>query len=806
MNRSRFLGVLPAFKNESIVIEEDQSLDDIVNEVLTAHQIFAPDYDMLLQVFRMPADLYQWLFDFCKKNISYEVETVDGQSVKSPAGILQLGKGDCKHYASFIGGVLDALVRTGYDIKWRYRFATYAGSDGSHVFIVVKDGQSEIWIDPVLSYLDQRYPAPATFFDRKIKSDMLTRVSGISDPVEAVEIFAEEIPADGFVSNVVITRADFDRMSSADASSCNVVGLVAPVGREAYTDAPYEGFQDLSGDGYTGGGGGGGYTVTTVPPVQPAQPVYPKPFEGVQYLVNGQPLVFPPKGARATLPANLVVIYPETYNGYKLPGDLPKPMPAGNRLVILPKLAVGVRDQYNFNDYMWIKFIRSALTPLIQSYGQQPDWDQNNLYQTIWSDTDREEVVDYITSRPVQMAFDWELLQEVAYYADGEPLVFAADRSYNGNDYNGSHPPAKIPDSLSVVYPDTYKGFTVPDNLPRPVMANGKLQLQPHGFGVDNMRANYYMWLSFLVSVMTPLIRSYCQYPYTGNDDLTDRVWNDIAANKHLDDYLVAPDKKTFLGEVIEKLAGYVQEVTRLSLKVINAGSRLAFLGLVRINAFAFAYKLFLSLNDPERKDKLFNRWRNLGGNTGDFQKAIILGCKNNPVFGGGVKQWIEDAVQDGIIDNGYVKPAGDDGIPDGQSMSGAYVGIAVADDVVYYMAAASSIIAALGAFLKGIGGEKTDALVDNVIAGYDVVMTIAGEDPIGTGAQLGANTVIKDPATGNQYTIKPPATVDNKVNPVWQFVKNNPGQVALVAAGVAGGAYLLLDNNKKKSSRAAAK
>jgi len=557
----------------------------------------------------------------------------------------------------------------------------------------------------------------------------------------------------------------------------------------------------LAGIAAGGGGLGGSDFIISEVPVQQPPVVYPKALDTIQYLVAGQPVVFPAKGSRAPLPADMVIVFPQTWQGKAVPVDLPKPVVAGNRLVLLPKIAWNVRDQYSAYDYLFIKMIRTALTPLIQSYGQFPDWNQENLYFTIWDDTDRADVVDYITSKPVAMSFDWEVLPEINYFMGGEPLKFPPDRNFNGVDYNKNNPPPKIADDLAVVYPDFYKGFPVPDDLPRPIMNNGKLQLQPHGFGVDKMRANYFMWHSFLVSVMTPLIRSFAQYPYTGNNDLTERIWNDIAKNQHLEDYLVAPDRKTFLGEVIEKLAGYVQEVTRLSLKVINAGSRLAFLGLVRINAFAFAYKLFLSANDPNKRDKLYKRWEQLGGNAGDFRKAIILGCKNNPVFGGGVKQWIEDAVQDGVLDNGYTRPAGDSGIADEYKMSGT-LGIAVADDVVYYMAAASAIIAALGGFLKGIGGEETDKVVDNIIAGYDVIAAFAGTDPIGTGAGVGAPTKITDPATGQVHTIQPPVT--SNTNPVLSFIKSNPIPTALIATGVAGGMYLLLD--KKKQGRSTAK
>lgn len=786
MSKSKMLKVLPAFKGETLVIEDSQSVADIRNELVNAHKLFAADYDILVENVNLPRrEIFQYLFDFCKKNIRYEVESEDVQSVRSPSGILSMGYGDCKHYASFIAGVLSALNRVGYNFDWVYRFATYKDANSAHVFVVVFDNDgNEIWIDPVLSHLDQRYPAPSHFTDKKIKDMSLVRMSGIET-------------TEGFQNETVVSRLEFQKQNDVGKSSgCNCVNAPGKVGYsiEEYTkDDVNNDFENPFEDG-----GGGGYN----PPVPTAPTTYPIAFDGVRYELNGQPLQFPARGSRTALPPDLVIIYPETYNGRRLPVDLPKPVVAGSRLVLLPKLTVGVQDQYNANDWEFEKFITNSLMPLIQSYGQNPDWAFNDVWYNVHRDTDRADVMDYIQARPIALAFELEILESVYYFAGADPLVWPPDRNQytsQGIQWYKDNPPPKMPENLAVVYPDFWRGVKIPDDLPRPVVKDGMLQMQPHSMNVQRMSENYYFWDSFLLSVITPLIRCYAQFPYTGNNDLSERVWNDLAKNQHLENYLVAPDRKTFLGEVIMTIADYVQEVTRLSLKVINFGSRLAFLGLVRINAFAFAYKLFLALNDPDRRDKLYDRWRMLGGNKGDFNAAIILGCKNNPIFGGGVKQWIEDAVQDGIIDNGYTRPVDDAAIPEGQSVSGT-IGVAGVDDVVYYMAAASAMIAALGAFLKGIGGPEVDKVVDDVIAGYDVVLTAAGEDPIGTGTDLDAPVVITDPATGQQHVIYPPG----EKNKFLAFVKANPVESALIGGAAVGAAYLLFKQNKKKRTKAA--
>lgn len=176
------LGKLPPFSNRRVLIEGKQSVNDIIREVLTAHRIFATDYD------KIAADFWQgsvyntclYLWNFCKSTVKYKVEQEENQTTKSPAAILTQATGDCKHYAGFIGGVLDALNRQGKKINFVYRFAAYNGNTEvpEHVFIVVKDRDKIIWVDPVLKTFDERL-TPSYYTDKKI--NMLTRISGIGD-------------------------------------------------------------------------------------------------------------------------------------------------------------------------------------------------------------------------------------------------------------------------------------------------------------------------------------------------------------------------------------------------------------------------------------------------------------------------------------------------------------------------------------------------------------------------------------------------------------------------------------------------
>lgn len=170
---------LPPYGNRKQLIKGQQTVDDIMKEILTCHKLFAGHYDKIALYFNggSAKQICDRLFSFCKKNIRYKMESEKNQTIKSPAALLQQGYGDCKHFASFIGGVLDAINRTGGAIDWRYRFASYDyfNRTPGHVFIVVDNNGQESWIDPTPG-ADKTQPVWIT--DKKIKAMALTRISG----------------------------------------------------------------------------------------------------------------------------------------------------------------------------------------------------------------------------------------------------------------------------------------------------------------------------------------------------------------------------------------------------------------------------------------------------------------------------------------------------------------------------------------------------------------------------------------------------------------------------------------------------
>ena len=185
MQKNILLGRLKSFGGNSKMIVRDQQVPDIISAMLSAHKMYAGEYDKISKDFYSGDGIQtaKKLFEFLKKNVQYKIESDKSQRIMSPSAILSLGKfgADCKTYALFIMGVLDSLKRKGLiDNKIYYRFASYKLLDEipHHVFAVIQDNEgNEYFIDPVLSTFNER----KTYYHKidKIPSMPLYSVSGI---------------------------------------------------------------------------------------------------------------------------------------------------------------------------------------------------------------------------------------------------------------------------------------------------------------------------------------------------------------------------------------------------------------------------------------------------------------------------------------------------------------------------------------------------------------------------------------------------------------------------------------------------
>ena len=180
------LKLLDPFKNNKTLLVYDQSIGDIIGAILDTHKKYKKDYDKIFETFvgNDEKQTAENIFNYLKKNVRYVVEPDDMQTVKSPAAIIATGKSgsDCKNYALFINGVLDAYRRNyGLDFDLSFRFASYDPDDKTpqHVFSVMKINGEEIWTDPVLTYFNQKKD-PYYFKDKKINMSLIA-LAGIGD-------------------------------------------------------------------------------------------------------------------------------------------------------------------------------------------------------------------------------------------------------------------------------------------------------------------------------------------------------------------------------------------------------------------------------------------------------------------------------------------------------------------------------------------------------------------------------------------------------------------------------------------------
>jgi hypothetical protein len=176
------LGGFP--QTEPQVLVEDQDVDDIIRGVVKKHKECAHYYDVIFPMFDQDGSWYDVgdrLWTFCKEQIAYRIESTEWQWVSTPATILKNGYCDCKGYALFCAGVIDAMKRAGEDVEWCYRFASYAllNSTPGHVFVVINPETDNIWLDPVLDGYNGRYPRPMWKQDRYVKTCRAKNLAGI---------------------------------------------------------------------------------------------------------------------------------------------------------------------------------------------------------------------------------------------------------------------------------------------------------------------------------------------------------------------------------------------------------------------------------------------------------------------------------------------------------------------------------------------------------------------------------------------------------------------------------------------------
>jgi hypothetical protein len=188
MLSNELLKILPAFSNTETTLIDDQSVDDIIKAIQSAQKFYAKDYEKIYPYFvgRDPIETAHNIWDFLKENIDYVIEPDSLQTIKSPAAIIATGKrglggNDCKNFALFTGGILNAYRDNELkDFELYFRFASYSEYEDTpqHVFVVMVINKKEIWVDAVLDKFNE-HREPSYYIDKKIKPMALVALSGM---------------------------------------------------------------------------------------------------------------------------------------------------------------------------------------------------------------------------------------------------------------------------------------------------------------------------------------------------------------------------------------------------------------------------------------------------------------------------------------------------------------------------------------------------------------------------------------------------------------------------------------------------
>jgi hypothetical protein len=317
------LGSVPVSRGKVLV--EDQTVKDIISAMEDKHAECEKYYDSIYSYFEANSlyDVALGLWNFCKKNFSYDIEGLDDQRVSSPATMLKRGHNDCKGYSLFIGGVLDAMKRAGlYSFAWVYRYVPSSLLSGElgHVFVVINPKTDNIWVDPVMDNFNQHY-----FYLLK-KDNNVARASQVG-------------------------RLQYGLSGVAALSSKQSGGYYGQLVFNNQNLIP-----------------GAGSAFLTNPPVT--------------YWLNGAQLVLPPPnmvvGAPVPpLPVGLRVQYAPSFMGIPIPANMPRPVVASQNRLQLAPLELGLsgaqtNQMLTANGNFLLNILMSATGALVNAYSSRP--------------------------------------------------------------------------------------------------------------------------------------------------------------------------------------------------------------------------------------------------------------------------------------------------------------------------------------------------------------------------------------------------------------------------------------------------
>jgi hypothetical protein len=228
----RKLGAFPPPATKILV--DDQDVTDIIQAIQGKHKECVSHYDAIYSMFDADGSWYDVanrLFEFCKENLAYRVESVKWQYVSVPMTMMRKGHCDCKGYALLIAGVIDAMKRAGEEVDWCYRFASYNLLDTTpgHVFVVINPKTDNIWVDPVLPRLNTRSPRPWHTQDVRVNTcrSMGRKMAGIGFiPGTKLNINAKTCPCAGGSARIGISSTEQSLLDSVKEYSDGVANAI----------------------------------------------------------------------------------------------------------------------------------------------------------------------------------------------------------------------------------------------------------------------------------------------------------------------------------------------------------------------------------------------------------------------------------------------------------------------------------------------------------------------------------------------------------------------------------------------------
>lgn len=149
----------------SVIMEADSRSDEFIDQDGVMCLVGRNDYETARNV-----------WTFVKKNLRYRADRSGLEVVKSPSALFSTKFGDCKSFSITEAAILRAL---GFR-NIRYRFASYAPGDFTHVYVIARVSGRDIIMDAVHTKFDDEVP----FFKKKdIPAAKAVGVSGIGGDI-----------------------------------------------------------------------------------------------------------------------------------------------------------------------------------------------------------------------------------------------------------------------------------------------------------------------------------------------------------------------------------------------------------------------------------------------------------------------------------------------------------------------------------------------------------------------------------------------------------------------------------------------